>query len=68
MPKGSKWSLDGQPHSKRSNHQPKILKTWPLTMTAIFSLFSLPVIYEGSTMIFTATTVPRHVALNTCIA
>lgn len=37
-----------------------------LTMTAIFSRFSLPVMCEGSTMIFTATTVPRQVALNTC--
>lgn len=34
-------------------------------MIAIFSRFSLPVMREGNTMIFTATTVPRHVALNT---
>lgn len=37
-----------------------------LTMTAIFARFSLPDICEGSTITFTATTVPFQVALYTC--
>lgn len=36
-----------------------------VSMTAIFSLFSLPVMYDGNTMIFTATVVPFQVARNT---
>ena len=31
-----------------------------VSMTAIFSRFSLPLMLLGSTMVFTATVVPRH--------